>query len=186
MLHIKTFLTIISFLSLNIVPMCFANNSPEVNFGIGVSAGYSYLEPKLTEGWDIDSKNSRNIGISLESDIGENLGFEIFYSDLGEVDVFNVDGIRKDTVNFKAAGFAGLLYWPSHQSDWSLFGKLGISTINGDLDDKQIELVEDDDFLVSAGAGVRWNFMQNLSSRFEIHSVSKDAKIASFMLIYSF
>jgi hypothetical protein len=186
MLYTKIFLSVISLLCLSSTQVCLAKDAPEVNVGIGVSAGYSYLEPKLTEGWDIDSKDSRNIGISLEADIGENLGFEIFFSDLGEVDILNVDGVSKDTINFETVGFAGLLYWPSHQSNWSIFGKFGISTINGELEDKQIELVEDDDFLVNAGAGIRWNFMQNLSSRFEINSLSKDAKTASLFLIYTF
>ena len=186
MLNIKKLMTICAIFYLNFTQFCIANDEFEIRFGIGLHGGYSYLEPKIIGGWEIDNNNSYNLGLNLGADIGTNLGVEIFYSDLGEVDIAKPTESLKDTVILQSMGLSGFFYWPSNQSKWSMFAKLGLSTIDSELKYNQIKLVEEDDILVNSGIGVRWNFSKDLSSRFEVTSLSKDVKTASLILYYYF
>ena len=156
------------------------------DWALGVNIGYSYLDPGLPDAWDEDNHDGLSWGVALNRDIGEHLGFELYYTDLGEIDLLNESTNQEDTLSLQNFGFAGLWYITRSTADWSSYAKLTMSSSNSDLDKDVLPLKEDDFLLAGFGAGVRFNINKHYITRFEVLSYSRDAKVANLQFLYRF
>ncbi len=153
--------------------------------GAGVSV--SQLEPNTdgVPGVSVDDSGSSGAGLLLGYDINNRFSVEGHIADLGESTL-----TPEGSIAYTVAGISGLYYGLNdkearlRRQGFSVFGRLGIGTLDNDAQSVRFNRVND--VHVLAGAGVEYGFTNGLAARAEFIAHETDAKYAQLALLYRF
>ncbi len=149
---------------------------------VGGSVGQSRLAPDTGDHWQISDDSGSAKKVYIGKDISKQLGLEVFWADLGEVELKNNN--HSGRIHYNAIG-ANL----SYNAPYSIvglrpLGKLGIAKFDtqtkGDVKDEQ-----ENNLTLFAGIGVEYDLSRNISLRSEFEYFSKDISTFSIGLNWS-
>jgi len=153
----------------------------------GIGGLISDLEPDTNGVTDftVDDTTSGGGTLLLGYDLSSRFSVEGHVSSLGEA-TFNPEG----DIDYTTAGVSALFYGLNNSSDrnrregFSLFGRLGVGSLNNDADVVPFEQVNDVHLL--AGIGAEYGLSNGLGLRLEAVSHDEDIQFARAALLYRF
>ena len=157
----------------------------DVNTGLylGIGGGASQLTPGV-ENVELTSRDSVSPAWHATAgyQLSRTLGVELEYSNLGTTTLDPVGDIDYQDINV-----SGLYHWggaasPSNGKKYSLYGRLGVGTINNQ---SSVPLRKGNSSHLVAGAGVQMPVNANLSLRAEAVNFDADVSRAGLSLVYA-
>jgi len=153
----------------------------------GAGVLVSQLEPDTSgvSGIDVDESISGGAGLLLGYDINDRFSIEGHIADLGE-STLSPDG----SIAYQVAGLSGVMYGANRYQDramrrgFSLFGRLGVGTLDNEAEMVSYNRVNDAHLL--AGVGLEYGFDNGLATRAELVAHETDAKYFQLAFLYRF
>jgi OOP family OmpA-OmpF porin len=122
--------------------------------GLGIGKSFYDFDGQFEGADDTDSAK----GVFFGRDLQDNWGIEAYYHDLGESALNELAGDLEAT----SLGGSVLYYLPSYSEQLSLYGRLGVNSL-----DLESSLDDDRSFELGYGLGLRFNFDSGFFSRLE-------------------
>ena len=158
----------------------------EGQFYIGGGLGGSFVDPDTTTnntGYRVDKDTDIAWKLLVGVDLTKHFSLEVFYSDLGAARL--ISATNRGDVEYKSYGAEAVLYVPGSLPGLSGLFKLGY----GDVDTKAtngIPIKKVEGGQVFAGAGIEYQFNNNMSVRGEYEYFDEDAALVSVNLLQRF
>ncbi len=158
----------------------------EGQFYIGGGLGGSFVDPDTTTnntGYRVDKDTDIAWKLLVGVDLTKHFSLEAFYSDLGAAAL--ISAANRGDVKYKSYGAEAVLYVPGSIPGLSGLFKLGY----GDVDTKAtngIPIQKVEGGQIFAGAGLEYQFANNLSVRGEYEYFDEDAALVSVNLLQRF
>lgn len=150
----------------------------------GLGIGMTRLVPDENQGdWDVSDKNDGGYKGFIGYQLSSRWQVELDYSDLGKVGVTPKNAFlgQERDISYKVPAIWGLHQWPIKHSNWRVFAKAGISSIQNSADsDVNYEKVTSAQ--LALGVGAQRALDDKWIIRAELDSFDKDADYTGITL----
>ncbi len=152
-----------------------------------INGAVSRVDPDAgSSGLDVEDSSDFGFGVRLGADLFDRFSIEAGFTDLGSA---TLDGpaIGEEDIDYSAIGVSALYHVLGDAQDiadrnglWAYL-RLGVNQIDND---SNLELEDEDNVAVWAGAGVEYSVTSQLAVRAEIATFDGDAQAVSAGLVY--
>ncbi|WP_211215077.1 outer membrane beta-barrel protein [Algicola sagamiensis] len=176
----------LSCLLLIMLPMAqAASMKGQEHFYIGGGIGWTHIEPEgESNGWRTVDDTDFGWNVKVGYDLHPHWFAELSYTDAGDAMLGNKNPQVKGNpdISYEIPALFGGYWFFEPENEWNLYFKLGLSSIQNEVNDSRVRFNKESKVQLAGGIGGHWQFSERFFLRLEIDSFDKDANYAGVLI----